>query len=330
MMKKFCFIVLSLSFVATAVHSRLPEYDDDAEFDYCLRLSNDIDQCVQEETQRVLNSVKQNYRDILGNRKLLAWNGSMEANTSMLRDMYEGWTAYRNRLCSLSEAAAVNLEAIITTKYSCTLYHTLHHNAHLNGILELLNYKGAKHNQDFTLFKVYEHDKEYINCRQQEKKTKNECVNAELERSTQKVKNLYNTFLKDENVGNWNNGPDLKNGNYRDMFDSWIAYRNRICNLATWAYRNADIEPKVDVKECILFLTDEHAEVLGNILFAAHSSLDVGFEDGSDWETDGGLAEGKTVTPLKRRIENDTPLIDETKSAEKPTDTGRKTPAWAM
>lgn len=313
-MKKFWLILLVSLLLGRIAHTALPQYDDDEEFKHCLKIINDLDTCVQEQTKRALNNVKQDYKDILSNLKLMSWNGSLEANTAVMRDMYESWTAYRNRLCSLSEAAAVNLEPLITEKYSCGLYHTLHHHDHLDKILQLMKYNGAVQNDKFDLFKVYEHDEEYQTCRQKDGKSKSECLGAELDRTTRRVKDLYSSLLHDENVGQWNNGPNLQNGNYRDMFDSWVAYRNRLCSLAAWAYNNAQIQPKVGIDECILYLTDEHRTLLDNALFAAHSSLDMGFEDelGGGWVVppvnDGGLAEGQTITPLKRRIDSNNSL----------------------
>lgn len=312
-MKKLCLALLAAVLTNQAALAEPAQYEDDAEFKHCVKMTNDLDACVQEETKRVLNSVKNKYKKILGNINLLSWNGTLKENTAVMRDMYESWTAYRNRLCSLAEAAAVNAETIITEKYSCTLYQTQHHLSQLDKIAQLMQYTGAEQNNEFDLFKVYEHDDEYNACRQKGQ-PKSECLSAELERTTRRVKDLYSSLLHDENVGKWNNGPNLQNGNYRDMFDSWIAYRNRMCSLSDWAYKYAKIQPKVGVNECVLFLTKEHASFLDNALFLAHSSLDMGFEDelGGGWVeppvNDGGLAEGQTITPLQRRVEPNTSL----------------------
>ena len=303
-MKKFFLMILAGNLFAYAANAAMPEYQDDEEFKHCMRITQDLDSCVLEETKRALNEVKRDYKNILSDVKLMSWNGSLEANTAVLRDMYESWTAYRNRLCSLSEAAAIFIEPLITEKYSCGLYHTLHHKAHLDSILQLMKYTGAEKNNEFSLFKVSEHDEAYQTCQKEDGKTAANCLEREIDRSTQKVKDLYATLLRDADVGRWNNGPNLQNGNYRDMFDSWIAYRNRLCSLAVWAYENAKIQPKVSLNECILFLTEEHREILDNILLLANSSLDAEKTAFSD----GGLAEGQTITPLKRRIEPETKL----------------------
>lgn len=339
-MKKFWLTILTGCCLLNCAQAKMPEYQDDAEFKHCLKITNDIDACVQEQTKRALNAVKLDYRQILGDRKMLGWNGSQQANVAMLRDMYAGWTAYRNRLCSLSNVAAKNVEAIVTEKYSCTLYHTLHHKAHLDKVINLLNYNDKNTNSnDVDLFKIDEHDEAYNTCRKIQKNTENECLGTEFERYTQKVKNLYNTLLHDEFVGKWNNGPDLQSGNYRDMYDSWIAYRNRICSLAAFAYDNADIGAKVGQNECLVFLTKEHAELLENALFIAHTSLDVGFEDelGGGWveepENDGGLEEGQTITPLQNKIETKTYLTPEDMEQNQPVSKNVQQPngpAWAQ
>ena len=110
-------------------------------------------------------------------------------------------------------------------------------------------------------------------------------------------------------------------------------------SLAAFAYDNADIEAKVGQNECLVFLTKEHAELLENALFIAHTSLDVGFEDelGGGWveepENDGGLEEGQTITPLQNKIETKTYLTPEDMEQNQPVSKNVQQPngpAWAQ
>ena len=182
LMKKYWLLTLVLSFFAGNVSAfDLPNYEDDAEFKQCTRVSNNWDPCVQEETTRALNKVKQQYRDILHMPQLLEWNGDVVKNTETMRDMYESWIAYRNRLCSLSHSAARYMDPILTEKYSCTLYHTLHHKDHLGKIIKLLQTAqtanrptNAQNRQPLSinLFRITEHDDAFSKCMEDNKNTK--------------------------------------------------------------------------------------------------------------------------------------------------------------
>ena len=355
-MKKYLFLIAVLCFTTGVAQADLPQYEDDAEFEQCTRTTSIWDPCVQEETTRFLNKIKQQYRDVLYAPQIQHWKGDLKTDTETMRDMYESWIAYRNRLCSLANAAARNLEPIVTEKYSCTLYHTLHHHNHMGQILQLLGVdkttRGLPNQKPkpVTLFRINEHDADFTQCLK-DKKAPKECWNAENERATKRIKDLYNTLFEDEHVGQWNNSPSLKGGNYRDMFDSWIAYRNRICSLADFAYRQSDAPHKISLSGCILFLNKEHVEILESLLVMANSAMDDGFENVYDAEgneievptaaNDGGLAEGQTITPLESRIDDSNQpfniqLTDEEKpSAEKTPETSsaendeQQVPAWA-
>ena len=354
-MKKYIFLIAAIFFSINKANAALPQYTDDIEFEQCTRTTSIWDPCVKEETSRFLDKIKQQYRDILYTSDIQEWKGDLKTDTETMRDMYESWIAYRNRLCSLSNAAARNLEPIVTEKYSCTLYHTLHHHNHMGQILQLLRGKRAPQGlpnqpqKPVTLFRIAEHDAEFTKCLSNKKPPK-ECWDAENDRATKRIKDLYKTLSKDEHVGQWNNGPDLQSGNYRDMFDSWIAYRNRICSLAAFAYQKSDAKHKISLNGCVLFLNKEHVEILESLLVMANSALDDGFEEVYDGEgnmtdnpvaeNDGGLAEGKTITPLERRLdESDQPLnielTDRKKTAPtqetqaKEVDNQPSLPAWA-
>lgn len=319
-----CF-ALAFYFNATAVWAFMPNYDDDAEFTACTKVS-EWDACAADEAQRFLRTVKREYRTILSSPQILQWHAEPAVNTSILRDMFESWTAFRNRLCSLSSKAVEYVEPITDEKTACNLYYILHHHDHLNSVLLLMTKRAPKNRQDFEFLKIYDHDEEYEECI--EKKQPN-CIEEELKRSAQTIKDYYKTLSEDEMVGKWNNGPDLTQGNYRDMFDSWIAYRNRMCALAVWAYKSYYGPQSMNMTTCLQFYNREKLETLDNLLVVAHSTLDVGLsDDDSEGENnydpfaddDGGAAEGRTITPLERRVSSGSSNPDDVlvKTEEKP------------
>lgn len=336
----FCF---STFFAAVPAWSFMPTYPDDKEFDMCARI-NSWDECAKDEMQRALRVVKQEYRTILTTPEIMQWHSSVDENVAILRDMYDSWTAFRTRLCSLSSKASLYMEPLVEEKTSCNLYYILHHRDHLNSILLLMLKQAPDDVNDFTFLKIYDHDDEYQSCIDAKE---DDCIENELKRSNRIIKNYYKTFSEDEFVGKWNNAPDLKAGNYRDMYDSWIAYRNRMCALAVWAYQNYYGPKSMDPTTCLQFYNREKLETMENLLLMAHSALDDAHEmdeDPSDTShiftterDDGGLAEGRTITPLERRVDPgdsnlddklipDEPVAEETKEPEEK----RNIPAWAQ
>ena len=346
-MRKHClaiFSFLSVFCMTFSARGFMPTYPDDEEFTACSRVSS-WDECAKDEAQRALRTVKQQYRTILTTPSILKWQTSAEKNTEMLRDMYDSWTAFRTRLCSLANKASMYVEPLVEEKVSCNLYYILHHRDHLNSILLLMTKKAPSLRQNFNFLKIYDHDAEYEEC---VSKNQRNCIDEELKRSSKAIKDYYKTFSEDEFVGKWNNGPDLKKGNYRDMYDSWVAYRNRMCSLAVWAYNDFYGAGTMKLNECLQFYNREKLETMENLLMVAHSSLDDGHEaDGDSPEEhrefttdrdDGGLAEGQTIMPLERNIDfgpaNSGDELDSEepqKSAEKqPKEEKRHIPAWAQ
>lgn len=145
-------------------------------------------------------------------------------------------------------------------------------------------------------------------------------------------------------IEKWNNGPDIKNGNIRDMFDSWVAYRNRICSLTAYVQKIANPQKPVSFDYCIQYYNESFAALL-DLYLKTQPVLD---EDpsGSNEPEEGGAEEGRSLTPLKRRIVTDldnsvastaaddedskTSPQAETVSAPETTDKrGRQLPSWA-
>ncbi|MBR3502194.1 MAG: DUF1311 domain-containing protein [Alphaproteobacteria bacterium] len=345
-MFRFVLLIISAFIINFNAYAWMPTYDDDHEFESCTKSTKDWSFCAQEEGLRVLNNVKKQYRAILTNPKIVDWHSKLDENTAVMRDMYESWTAFRNRICSLSVKAAENLQPLVDPRAACDLFHIQHHQDHLDKVLLLLQGNVPDDYNDFEFLQIIDHDKEYQQCIEAEDEPesiikskeevlneqsaestkevetqvnaqdrKEKCVEEELKRSIRNIKNYYKTFVNDEIVGKWNNGDGLKQGNYRDMYDSWIAYRNRMCALAVWAYQSHYGTESISSNDCILFYNLEKFEIMQNTLIGAHSSLDE--EDIPDMNAnDGGEAEGKTITPLKRRIAVEEQTEDERFSEE--------------
>ena len=231
MKNRVALFILCLSFISAAT-AKMPFYDDDVEFDRCTKMTGDWNRCMSEETRRTLNDIKLLYREVLTNPQTTDWNKSNEQNQQMLRDLYSSWIAFRNRLCSLSKVSAKYTGGWKDEELSCVLYYTKHHKDHFQCINDMLLARADERDNFIT----DDHDAQYTECINDG--DENKCLLNEIYRSSDKIKNLYKEFYNSQYTSGWNNGADLGNGNYRDMFDSWIAYRNRMCSLSEYAYQH--------------------------------------------------------------------------------------------
>lgn len=324
---KLLTILIGLMFTSSA-WSKMPFYNSDAEFERCIQMIGDWDRCLSEETRRALNATKILYRDVLANPKLMNWHENFEENQQVLRDMYSAWTAFRNRLCSLSKVSSRYTGGWKDEELSCNLYYVKHHKDHFQCINDMLLSR-ADERDDFI---SDEHDEEYSTCISDTPEDK--CLLAEFQRSSEKIKELYKKFYNLPATKAWNNGADLSSGNYRDMFDSWVAYRNRLCSLSEYAYKNFPAKSSVGKNHCLQYLNREKLETLENLYSLANSALNDDMLQKKSQE--GGRYAGQSITPLAKRIESTETLgSSETKETE-PVKTEQDTqkedfgiPAWA-
>lgn len=350
-------------FISTILYSSLaaasgvddfvaPDYASDEAYKHCERTTGDSDNCVKEENARVLKGVKIMYKNLLADPRINDWNGSFEANRDMLRDMYESWLAFRNRLCSLQKVAAKYIEPLFEPENACILFQNYNHLDYLNQLLYTLNKDSPKNPYPSKLSNVdggnkylqIDHDDQYNTCIENKNK-RADCLKEESERSIKSIKDYMATLMETPVTQKWNNGPDIKNGNFRDMFDSWLAFRNRMCSLTSYVRKKSKAKSAVTVETCIQFYNESFEFWLRTVAFNANSVVDGDFSPDNDETEDGGEEAGKQIKPLTRRIDSklDAAENSETNTEEKNTapaaDTvsapshqdsrGRALPAWA-
>jgi uncharacterized protein YecT (DUF1311 family) len=330
-MLKFLTVLLTLLCSVAQANIELPFYEDDAEFEHCEKISGDRDYCIKEENKRVLNRVKNGYRGLFVNSKLNAANQNPEANRKMLRDMYDSWTAFRNRYCSLSKVAAQYMATIQDEELTCNLYQTFLHEEYLNDILFALDGKPLPSNSAFLL--IDEHDRKYNNCIK-EKKDSDTCLSQETDRTSQNVKTSYQYVLENSELHDWNNSDSLQYGNLRDMFDSWIAYRNRFCAITVEAYK-LGAKKSLPLDQCILFFNLQMQQMMTDVMAASGSMLDEEIENNESI----AAAEGEKIKPLQYRsatnVSKRDTLTEEDadnqaeNQTEESDNSSAKLPAWA-
>lgn len=320
--------LLLFSTFASISYAKMPFYEDDREFERCTQMTGDWDRCMSEETRRDLNDVKITYREVLANPKLKDWNGNMEENQQMLHDMYASWTAFRNRLCSLSKVSSQYTGTWKDEEKSCNLYYVKHHKDHFQCINDMLLGR-ADARDDFI---TEEHDGEYSECLKTQDKEK--CLLSEFQRSSEKIKALYKKFYDSKNTSAWNNGADFGSGNYRDMFDSWVAYRNRLCSLSVFAYQNFP-EHQISKNQCLQYLNREKLETLENLYDLSNRA--VNSDKAQKKAEEGGRLAGSAIAPLEKRLETTESLttnnalkeVSEQKTEDKVEQNTSTLPSWA-
>ncbi len=95
------------------------------------------------------------------------------------------------------------------------------------------------------------------------------CMKAETARVTKDLQALYLRVSQHPQTASWNNGNGLTSGNLKDMYNHFMAYRNRYCSLFTKASEFMFGSSDFDKERCLLGLTKEHYELMQTILINA-------------------------------------------------------------
>lgn len=93
------------------------------------------------------------------------------------------------------------------------------------------------------------------------------CYLAETKRLSEEIKQKYNKLAENPQLTQWNNGNGMFKGNLKDMFDSWIAFRNRFCSLSGISGNHYNGESKTfHQSDCLYQLSKEHNDQLDGII----------------------------------------------------------------
>lgn len=105
------------------------------------------------------------------------------------------------------------------------------------------------------------------------------CMKAENARLLKEVQQIYLNIANNSQTKSWNKGNGLISGNLKDMYNSWLAYRNRYCSLYVVASEHMPGSSSYDREKCLLSFTNEHLELMKTIIINANSG---GEEDDED------------------------------------------------
>ncbi len=102
------------------------------------------------------------------------------------------------------------------------------------------------------------------------------CMKAETARVLKDIQEVYTNLANNPQTKSWNNGNGLLSGNLKDMYDHWIAYRNRYCSLFVKASENTFGSESFDQERCLLELTDDHYKLVLAAIVNANSGSEEG------------------------------------------------------
>ncbi len=100
------------------------------------------------------------------------------------------------------------------------------------------------------------------------------CMKAETLRLMKSIQEAYINVSKHEQTASWNKGNGLISGNLKDMYDSWLNYRNKYCSLFTLASEHMFGTESFDQERCLLNMTNDHLELMKTILINASTGGD--------------------------------------------------------
>lgn len=100
------------------------------------------------------------------------------------------------------------------------------------------------------------------------------CWLDEAKRLNTEIKNKYEQLASNKLAAEWNKGNGMFKGNLKDMYDSWVAYRNRFCSLSGVAGHYETSESKAFHQSlCLVNLSKKHNQELDGLLSTFASQM---------------------------------------------------------
>lgn len=100
------------------------------------------------------------------------------------------------------------------------------------------------------------------------------CWLDEAKRLGVEIKDKYEQLAANKLAAEWNKGNGMFKGNLKDMYDSWIAYRNRFCSLLGVAGHYETGESKAFHQAlCLVNISKKHNQELSGLLSTFASQM---------------------------------------------------------
>ena len=102
-----------------------------------------------------------------------------------------------------------------------------------------------------------------------------QCFLDEAKRDVATIDSMYQKLSSNPKFSAWNNGNGMFKGNFKDMLDTWISFRNRYCSLYAETYSQYDGSSKsYHQADCIMKLTQRHAQDMQDMWMTSVSEID--------------------------------------------------------
>lgn len=95
------------------------------------------------------------------------------------------------------------------------------------------------------------------------------CVTQETQRIMNMVEQKYEQLASNKDFDAWNQGTFMYSGNFKNLLDEWLAYRDRYCSLYGYSSSpntNEGIVEQLSAVECVLELTKRQNKDMDVIL----------------------------------------------------------------
>ncbi len=95
------------------------------------------------------------------------------------------------------------------------------------------------------------------------------CITQETQRIMNMVEQKYEQLASNKDFDAWNQGTFMYSGNFKNLLDEWLAYRDRYCSLYGYSSSpntNEGIVEQLSAVECVLELTKRQNKDMDVIL----------------------------------------------------------------
>lgn len=103
------------------------------------------------------------------------------------------------------------------------------------------------------------------------------CYLDQAKRDMLRVNQYYKELADNRAFVKWNNGNKMFKGNFKDLLDAWVNYRNKYCSLYSEVYSQYDgSDVYFHQSKCLMDQTKLHADNLHDLIFTAASTIEGG------------------------------------------------------
>ncbi|MDR1026097.1 MAG: DUF1311 domain-containing protein [Lactobacillus sp.] len=99
------------------------------------------------------------------------------------------------------------------------------------------------------------------------------CYTEETKRIMQDIKSVYEDAAKDKKLAKWSGGVGMQSGNLRNMFETWLKYRNTYCSYYTVGNSEYLGTDEHNNAYCVMTLTKKHLTDVKKVVITSGSYL---------------------------------------------------------